>query len=348
MASNRALLLLPVVVVSAAACDTSVLPAPRITSVEGSPRRIIGDDADRAFDIVGENFTHGVTPDAGNPDDSKRDALRISILRQGETLPIFVLGTVIDPTLIRTELPASIDEDLDRGLYDVTVYSPDGTSDTVTSAFELGYPAVSVVFQGDGQSDAPGDANSISSELRLAATDGLQGWVKAPFTPTLVLLQGTNATATLSGAFGALEDTTVNLLVTDSAAEEVRVTLTDLPAGLSVSEATLTFLPGSGVLVRVVPGAEINISDDFFETVIQVEDAWGNPTGNHPDYGVDFSVATCIGGSVVPDTLTIPGGTASVDITVLCDRTSDAFVIITETTDTALQEVVPAAVIEFN
>lgn len=348
MASNRALLLLPVVVASAAACDTSVLPAPRITSIEAdSLRKIIGDDADRAFDIVGENFTHGVTPDAGNPDDSKRDALRISILRQGETLPIFVLGTVIDPTLIRTELPASIDEDLDRGLFDVTVYNPDGTSDTMTSAFELGYPAVSVVFDGNGQSDAPGDANSISSEIRLAAADGLQGWVKAPFTPTLVLLQGTNATATLSGTFAALDDTTVTLLVTDSAAEPVRVTLTDLPAGLSVSEATLTFLAGSGVRVRVVPGAEVNISDDFFDTVIQVEDAWGNPTGNHPDYGVDFSVAICTGATVDPDTFPIPGGTAMLDIKVFCDATNDAFVTISETTATSLEEVNPA-VIEFN
>lgn len=328
-----------VVLLGAAACSESSLPKPVITSVTTTSAPDYSDEVITLI-VEGENFGTGIVADAegGEAAEIERASLTLAGL---EGLTVLVEGTYLGPTRIEATLPA---DTLDPDTYDVTVRNPDETSDTAAAVVEVWGPPSQLSLVPPTPDPSIGgegivtvrvlDAGGEETLLRTNVTLGIvldSPTAEAPVSITLV-------TGTGGGS----------ITVTDTVVETVAVSFADADldaAGLTMqAPANVQFQPA---FVRLVGGTELQPTDDFFDTVIRIEDASGNLVGAAEEYivSLDPSGGTCTGtfarieGQTVFE-VTIPQGESqSAVMRVECTAGgADVAVLLTEVSATELVE----------
>lgn len=349
MASRLRLLLLPAAVALAPACGSSTLAPARILEViapaqpTNPPTHIgyIGEDL--ILSVSGENFSAGIVPNAGSPDDSNVDSPRIFVQVQGSSVRIAVQGTFLSPTLFEGPLPVT------PGTYDLTLENGDGTVDSLPDAFTMGHRAVTYyVISTSGIEGLPGDANRMDLHLDLRAANGESGIWKDQLDLALGL-SGVAALETVPDFLidpGETFEATVGLL--DTSVELVTITAS-LPTGIALEQsfATTEFIPGTPFQARLLPATEIGATNTA-ETFFQIEDEWGNPCAVHLRYQADFGFqATCPGADAVPNPVVVASNAGSVPVTVTCIAPGALDVFFTESV-TATNYGDGVTVIDFN
>ena len=335
---------------AAAACTSSSMPEPRITSVTATSVSV-APFSDEVITLVveGENFGTGIVSDAESGDASKveRASLRLVGL-EGQVL--LVEGTYLGPTRIDATLPANA---LDPDFYDVTVRNPDETSDTHASAFHVwGVPAQVELAGPAALTPTAGESVPISARLRDA--DGDATLARASITLGIVL-DSADASAPESITFVAQTDS-ASFAVMNTVVESVQISLAEADldaAGLTANDVMLQFLAAPAAFVRLVEGAELQPTDNFFETVLRLEDEFGNPAMHTADYTaiLDGGAGTCVTGQVnssAQATVTIAEGSSEIAVNVSCPAgDADVTVLLTETTTTGLDPISAIADFDF-
>lgn len=333
MGSRRLLLVpaAPAIVAIAACSSSSTLPKPHVFAVEHvTYERYIADDADRVVQVVGENFSGGLVADAGNPDDSKPEGVVVEIQSQNGGLPIPVLGTLVAGNRFEGTIPSSADDDLIPGLYDLTLKNGDDKSDTLLSAFEMGYRAeVLVLFTATNEEPASGDANRITAQMRMETLEGEPAWRKETIAPLLVVSSGVGAQVEPADSdIEPFDYTQPVFAITDSNSEAVIVTATGIPSDMTVAPLLLGSLFGAGTpkVLYAVPAAEPNMAANSVLTSVRLEDAWGNVCKQHVELEVTLAISICTGATYAPVPVVIGANAGEAPVTINCATTNDAFV----------------------
>lgn len=323
---------------AAAACSSSSLPEPVITSVTIStaPEFPYSDEV-FALVVEGDNFGTGITADAESGEASKIERARLLLVADDGT-PVLVEGTYLGPTRIEATLPAGT---LSPAVYDVLVKNPDEKSDVEPEAFRVWGPPAEVAWFVPPPSGPVGTDLDVRFQIRDG--DGNPTPVRAPLTLGVVV---DSPTAQAPQAVTVVNGNEGTITLTDTVAGLVQVGFdpTDLAeAGLtSEGPVNVLFDAAAAAFVRLVPGAELQPADNFFDTLLRIEDEHGNLAVPPVAFEATLNAGagTCVTGQVegvAEHAVIIDTTETNRELRVSCPAgDADVSVLITETSNTGL------------